>query len=266
MSMTIKPNNPAYTATAENGRQDKTATVRSGTIYMGNQKDDNVRIPGSRLAAAQKKSMKMILDQFHNDLALDQGLAERAAHQEELQQKIVDNHKKISQIDETIASYREQFGITEETPGENYPEEYIQLVSGLEAEKSMYQYELDPSNPDNLYLQERREQYMISDIKLERLKADPMYDTRKEADEIIGTAQKDLIRELMDEVKEHTDEQMETKWDEARTRKSEKEKQDEELLAADTEKGKNHTELKKYIEEQHIIDEDALGIAVDQRL
>lgn len=262
MSLTINMNNPSYADKPES----RTESGYSRTVKPGNHNNNMTQIPGSRLAAAQKKSMKMIIDQFHGDLALDQNLKDRAAHQEELQQQIVEHHKKIQEIDETITSYQEQFGITEETPKENYPEEYRQLVSGLQAEKSIYQYDLDPTNPDNLYRQVRREQYMISDIKQERLKDDPMYDTQKDAAAIISDALKDSVRALMNETRKQIDEQMETTKEEAQARKSEEEKQEEKLLTADNEKEKKQTEIKEYIEEQHIIDEDALGIAVDQRI
>lgn len=107
---------------------------------------------------------------------------------------------------------------------------------------------------------------MISDIKQERLKDDPMYDTQKDAAAIISDALKDSVRALMNETRKQIDEQMETTKEEAQARKSEEEKQEEELLTADNEKEKKQTEIKEYIEEQHIIDEDALGIAVDQRI
>jgi hypothetical protein len=262
MSLTINMNNPSYADKPES----RTESGHSRTIKPGNHNNNMAQIPGSRLAAAQKKSMKMIIDQFHSDLALDQSLKDRAVHQEELQQQIVDHHKKIQEIDDTITSYKEQFGITEETPKENYPEEYKQLVSGLQAQKAVYQRDLDPSNPDNLYRQERREQYMISDIKLERLKDDPMYDTQKDAAAVISNALDSSKRSFINEARKLIDEQFETMKEEAQADKSEEEKQEEELLTADTKKEKDQTEIRQFIEEQHIIDEDALGIAVDQRL
>ena len=170
MSLMIHPNKPIYDPDADK----KTAAVKNGTIYAGPQKEAGTYIPGGRLAAAQKKSMKMILDQFHRDTALDQGLKDRSSHQDDLKQQILDNQKEIAEINESIASYREEFRITDETPKEDYPDQLKQVLSDLETRRSLCQKELDPDNPENLYRQERREQYMISDIKLARLKDDPI--------------------------------------------------------------------------------------------
>lgn len=262
MSLTINPSTTLYSTTTE----DKSATVKNGTIYAGPIKEEGINIPGSKLAAAQKKSMKKILDQFHSDLTLDQSLKDRAEHREELKQQIVENQKELKEIDEMVASYKEQFGITEDTPEEEYPDQYVQILSDLETRRSVYQNELDPSNPDNLYRQDKREQNMISDIKLERLKDDPMLDTQKEAAEIMSSALDATIREFMNEARKEADQRSEAAKEEANTHKSEKERQEEELLTADNEKEKKQTEIKKFIEEQHVIDEDALGIAVDQRM
>ena len=262
MSLMIHPNKPIYDPDADK----KTAAVKNGTIYAGPQKEAGTYIPGGRLAAAQKKSMKMILDQFHRDTALDQGLKDRSAHQDDLKQQILDNQKEIAEINESIASYREEFRITDETPKEDYPDQLKQVLSDLETRRSLCQKELDPDNPENLYRQERREQYMISDIKLARLKDDPMYDTQKDAADIMNSALDSSVREFINEARKQADDRAEAIKEETRAHTSEEDTTEDEQLTADREAEKKQTELKKFIEEQHMIDEDALGIAVDQRL
>ncbi len=262
MSLTVNPNTTIYSYDTE---KENTA-VRNGTIYAGPQKEAGVYIPGGRLAAAQKKSMKMIMDQFHRDIALDQSLKDRAAHRDDIKQQILDNQKELAQIDESIASYREEFGITDETPEEDYPDQFKQILSDLETRRSICQKELDPDNPENLYRQDRREQYMISDIKLARLKDDPMYDTQKDAADVMSSALDASVREFINEARKEADDRAETVKEEAQAHQSEEEKIEEKLLTADREAEKKQSELKKFMEEQHMIDEDALGLAVDQRL
>ena len=93
-----------------------------------------------------------------------------------------------------------------------------------------------------------------------------MYDTQKDAAAVISNALDSSKRSFINEARKLIDEQFETMKEETQADKSEEEKQEEELLTADTKKEKDQTEIRQFIEEQHIIDEDALGIAVDQRL
>ncbi|MCH5265504.1 MAG: hypothetical protein J1F02_06365 [Lachnospiraceae bacterium] len=258
MNLTINPN---YTEPAQPGTH-KTQK----TIYAGAKNPQETDSLGNRIAAAQKKSMKKILDQFKIDSATDKNLKDRTAHMEELSQQIVDNLKEIKEIDESIASYKEQFGITEETAPEDYPEEYKQIVSDLETKKAMCQHELDPTNRDNLYRQKQYESAMIQGIKQERLKYHDMVDTQKIAEEIMDDALKQAVKDITEEARENMDNTFEATKEEAAKRKSEEEKREEELIASETDKEKTRVELKKYIEEQHIIDEDAIGLMVDKQM
>lgn len=240
--------------------------INSGSFYVGKNTPNQPNLPGDTIAKAQKKSMKKILDQFRTDSATDQDLKDRAAHREELKQQIVADLREIKTIDDSIASYKEQFGITDETAEDDYPEEYKQIISDLEARKAVYQDELDPQKPNNLYSLDRQEQYMISEIKQELLKYHDMVDTQKEAEEIIINALEQAIKELVEEGREHIENSMEETKEEALEKKSEESRTEEELLSADHEQEKAQEELKKYIEEKHVIDEDAIGLVVDEKM
>jgi len=69
----------------------------------------------------------------------------------------------------------------------------------------------------------------INRIKLERLKEHPMVDAQNAADEIMDAANKEIIGMLVQDAKDHVDEQMEEAEKKAEENMEEKEQREEEL-------------------------------------
>ena len=92
------------------------------------------------------------------------------------------------------------------------------------------------------------ENSIIRATRLERLKKDPMVKAQKESDEIMEAASKEIVGMLMDEAKDHIDEEMEEKKEEAKE-KAEEEKEQEEKLEKIKEKKEEQEELTEAIGE-----------------
>lgn len=169
--------------------------------------------------------------------------------------------KELKEIDQTFSDYKEQFGITEEMAEEDYPEKYRQIAEDLNTRREMCLDELDTAQKADL-----REQHMVSEIKIERLKHHDMVDTQKQAEGMIKDAIKDSMKDLVDEGVEKAEENFEEAKEEAAKKKTEEEKAEEEIISSESETEQCKSEVEKYIEEAHVIDEDAIGLVVDNIL
>ena len=87
----------------------------------------------------------------------------------------------------------------------------------------------------------------IRATRQERLKFHGMVDAQKKADEVMEAASKDIIGMLIDEGKEHVDEELEKKIEEAKEKAEEKEKEEEKI----EERKEDQVELEARIDEAH---------------
>ncbi len=90
------------------------------------------------------------------------------------------------------------------------------------------------------------ENAVIRGTRLERLKKDPMVGAGKQAEKIMEAASKEIVGMLMDEAKDHIDEEMAEKTEEAE-KKAEEEKEQEEKLEKLKEKKEEQEELTEAI-------------------
>ena len=134
------------------------------------------------------------------------------------------------------------------------------------------------------------ESSVIEGIRKERLKHDPMGEAWEQADGVMEAASKEIVGMLMDEAKEHIDEEFEKKK-EAAKEKAEEEKEEEEklkkikdkkdqqeemneaiaesvdqMLDVESSQTKVQDELKKLVDELKLLEEDIKGAAVDQNV
>ena len=146
---------------------------------------------------------------------------------------------------------------------------------------------------DTIYhnnLEIRTENAIITATELERLKSHAMLDAEEQAEDIMDAATKEIMGMLVDEAKEHIDdefeekiedakekaekkEELEERVEKARDEKKEKEKITEEILEGAADVSKNTTELdnaqqeiKDMMSKMKLIEEDIKGAAVDKTL
>ncbi len=118
------------------------------------------------------------------------------------------------------------------------------------------------------------ENQIISATKLERLKSHAILDAEKQADSIMEEASKEILGMLIDEAKEHIDEEAEKQEEKAKAEK-EKQKENEELtedilegvsenasMASDV--SAVQQEIKDMMNKMKLIEDDIKGVAVDK--
>lgn len=265
---------------------------------------------------AQKQAMKIVGDTFANDRKIDDDLDERRARIKENREIIGKAKAELNEISKQRDELRNRYGVEEDSqeqqdlkllekeidaqkPGGEVrltKEEREQIeeikknglteyqTRSLEMKKSGESYETEIDEAEKVIYTENA---VIASIKLERLKKDPMVDAQRNAKEIIDAARDEILGMLIDESKDHIDEEMEKKKEAAEKAEEKKEEQEEktekkdekeaqeeqfrEQIQASTELMTKSDELmddvqrkvKKILDEMKLLEEDLKGAAVD---
>lgn len=265
---------------------------------------------------AQKQAMKIVGDTFANDRKIDDDLDERRARIKENREIIGKAKAELNEISKQRDELRNRYGVEEDSqeqqdlkllekeidaqkPGSEVrltKEEREQIeeikknglteyqTRSLEMKKSGESYETEIDEAEKVIYTENA---VIASIKLERLKKDPMVDAQRNAKEIIDAARDEILGMLIDESKDHIDEEMEKKKEAAEKAEEKKEEQEEktekkdekeaqeeqfrEQIQASTELMTKSDELmddvqrkvKKILDEMKLLEEDLKGAAVD---
>ncbi|MCM1127005.1 MAG: hypothetical protein NC429_11095 [Lachnospiraceae bacterium] len=265
---------------------------------------------------AQKQAMKIVGDTWANDRKIDDDIEQRRARVEESRDIIRQAKGELGRIAKEREELRDKYGVAADSqeemdlkllekeinakkPGSEVylsKEEEEQIAQIKENGLTEYQTRsLEMKNGGGLYEDEiaeaetvmKTETAVITSIKLERLKKDPMVEAQKNAKEIIDAARDEIIGMLIDESKDHIDEEMEEKKEAAEKAEEKKEEQEEktekkeeketqeeqfrEQIKASTELMTKSDELlddvqrkvKKILDEMKLLEEDLKGAAVD---
>ncbi len=229
---------------------------------------------------AQKQAMKVVMDTFDSEKKVDQSRDDMSAKMQELKDANVGYHKELEQIRGEKQELMERYGVTEDSI--EYPEEYKQQIQELEERENLY----------SGYIEENRDSIKaisssLSDMRIERLKSNPMLDAEKQSEEILKASNKDVYGELVNEAKNHIEEKMEEGKERAeklagkkeeeerlqeKAKKEEKPEDTQKKETIDTLNSYNNpdSEIKKEIDEildeLKLIHEDLKGAAVDKNL
>lgn len=265
---------------------------------------------------AQKQAMKIVGDTWASDRKIDDDLDERRARIKENREIIGKAKDELNRISKEREALREQYGVEEDSREEQdlklLEKEIDAKKPGSEVRLTKEEWEkieeikknglteyqtrsLEMKNGGGLYEDEiaeaekiiKTETAVITSIKLERLKKDPMVEAQKNAKEIIDAARDEILGMLIDEGKDHIDEEMEEKKEAAEKAEEKKEEQEEkaekkdekeaqeeqfrEQIQASTELMTKSDELlddvqrkvKKILDEMKLLEEDLKGAAVD---
>lgn len=303
------------TLRARHGQEDAQKESDKKSIFAGslNKVVDPIQ---QKKQQAQKQAMKIVGDTWANDRKIDDDIEQRRARVEESREIIKKAKGELGRIAKEREELRDRYGVEADSQEEM---DLKLLEKGINAEKpdsgvrltkeeeeqieqikknGLTEYQtrsLEMKNGGGLYEDEiaeaekvmRTETAAITSIKLERLKSDPMVEAQKNAKEIIDAARDEIIGMLIDEGKDHIDEEMEEKkeaaekaeekkeeQEEKTEKKKEKENQEEqfrEQIKASTELMTKSDELlddvqrkvKKILDEMKLLEEDLKGAAVD---
>lgn len=300
------------------GRQQAQEKKTGGNIFAGdlNKCFDPI---AQKKKQAREQAMKIVSDTFAGDKKIDDDMNARREKIKELKKENVQDQKTIREIEDQRTALRESMGVAEDSreeqdlkllekeidakmPGKKVTltrEEYERIEEIKKNGLTDYQRgSLDLKEAEGYYeklIYERDNQIkvenaVIQGTKLERLKKDPMVKAQRQADEIMEAASREIVGMLMDEAKDHVDEEMEEKK-EAAKEKAEEEKELEEKLEKTREKKEKQEELtediiesteqmlelddvqediqqevKDMLNKMKLLEEDIKGAAVDEVL
>lgn len=257
---------------------------------------------------ARKESIKILLNTFTSQKKIDDDLLERRDHIGELREELRHIQDEITKINEKKETIREEFNVDKES--QEYKdfkllekqqrlgtvflsEEERERLKNMGPVTEFQKESLKLSDMENVW-QERyneaekgliNEVEIIKGIKLELLKSDPMVAAGKEAEELMESASKEIIGMLLEESKDHIDDELEKQEEKAKEVKEaeeekEKEKEKEKdttidsteaakmeaVQKADIEQKKIENEIKAIMNGQKMVKEDLKGISVDELL
>lgn len=268
---------------------------------------------------AKKKAMKIVGDAFANELKMDDELSARRERIKALQEEKGYASGAIKEIEDNRAALREAYAIEEDSQEEKdlkllekevrsrFPGSGVQLSkeemdaiqkikeNGLSEyqQRSLEMLGHEAPYVDIVYEADKEiklENQIVRETKLERLKSHTMEDAQKQAEEVLEAASKEAIGMLVDEAKEHIDEEAEEREEKAEAEKEkqeeiearidaakEKKKENEELTEEILEKVQEvsigasdvnaaQQEIKDMMSKMKLIEEDIKGAAVDQSL
>ncbi len=302
-------------------RQNGITEEKSGpkTIFAGNfnKKFDPI---AQKKEQARKQAMKVVGDAWENDRKIDQSLEDSRNRIREYQKQIGEANSELGRIKEDRLALRDSYGVSEDSQEEQdlqllvkrvdsqrsgsgvhlTEEEYERLAQIDEQGLTEYQQRsLDKYKSGDMYEREKAEaqqgiqaeESFIRATKRELPKNQGMLKAQATADDIMEAAGKEIVGMLIDEAKDHIDEEMEEKK-EAAEEKAEEEKEEEEKIEkikedkAEKEEfaegvseqveditkyvvemedtmGDVQQEIKKIMDEMKLLEEDMKGAAVD---
>lgn len=273
----------------------------------------------SKREEAKKKAMKIVGDAFANERKIDDDLDARRERIKSLQAERSEAKKTIREVEDNRAALRASYGVDGDSqeekdlkllekeidakmPGNSVTisREEAKRIAEIKAnglteyqQRSLEMKEWEIPYANTAYEAEqaiKMENQVISATKLERLKTHPMLDAKEQAEAIMDAASDEIVGMLIDEGKEHIDEETEKRKEAAkekaeekeelearieknREEKKEKEKVTEEILEGAAEVVNNtkdmkaaQQEIKDMMNKMKLIEDDIKGATVDKSL
>ena len=238
--------------TAFSGKKENSNTFFAGAI---NGKIDPVIL---KKQMAQKRALKVVGDAFAADRKIDTEVADREARIKQMRAENLEAKKALQELETQKKEIGKEYGLGEEGLSE---EDWSILDKGKkwystmsDTEKARYQemkeqglteyYDRckdfdDLAKPykqminDNTKLIRSYESAneAVHKARLDLRKGNPMIKAQEEAEEIMEAARKEIIGMLVDEGKNHIDEELQEKVEQAQEEKEKKEEEEENLEA-----------------------------------
>lgn len=242
---------------AEQTEEAKGKEKEQGSVFAGdlNLCEDPI---AQKRKEAQEKAMQMIQDAWESDRAVEENLQEYRDHYEEMKKLRKEAADEVDAIEQKKQEIQEAYGVEPDSQEQKDLEllckradymagdfdsaltkEEWERCAQLEKEglSDYQQYGLElhkraayfKSEMAEAQKQMKGDQESIRGIQLERLKYHTMTDARKDADEVLESAGKEIIGMLVDEVKDNVDEAKEEAEEKAEKAKEEKKEEEEQL-------------------------------------
>ena len=238
-------------------KRNNKATIFAGDLGLNMQND----IVMQRKQRAQKKALKMISDAWNGDRKTDQTIAEYQDKIRQLKADLEENQDIILRGEEHKEELRQLYGVEENSQEQqdlkllekeaaskkHYANsdpvyltdeeqerlaeihaqgltEYQERCMNIDKEQENFELEVD-----KIKTQIQAYSNAITSTKLERLKYHDMVDAQEKAEDLMDAASKEAIGLLMDEAKDHVDEELEEQVEEAKKKAEEKAEKEEKI-------------------------------------
>lgn len=244
-----------------NGKKDikkdaKGNNVSGDSVYGGSLNLDQ-DIIGEKKAQAGKQALKRIMDQFSGENKVDQELASRESHIQDMENEMLDNQGQVRDIESAKSDLMQEYKVdpdSQEQQDLGLLEKRQDILKGrsrqtLTDEETARLKEIDAAGGPNEYqsreleLDDREAAFkdriadadknraedtgVVKGIHKARLKLHEMVNADKDAQQILDNASKEITGMLMKQAVDTQDKQMDDIKEAAKKKKEEKEKQDE---------------------------------------
>lgn len=273
---------PDYVHVAKLGESGEKENKERKTLFAGDLLGSQTlqdRIQ-QRKEKARQEALKIVRDAWDGDRAIDQGMDESREHIRQMQEEnrqVQDDQRDVAQKRQELM---ELYGVTEDTPVDQQPEEYRERMQELD-DREEYNRKILTENERGIIV----ENAVIRGTKLEKLKKDPMVGAQKQADAVMKAASDDILGMVVSEAREHLDQEKAEREEKAEAIKEEKEKMEElqekrderqeeleeliedipmdEMLDLDRAKENIQQEVQNIVDKMKLVAEDIKGSMVD---
>lgn len=255
-------------------KQENRKTVFAGDLNrQGGSIQDRIE---QKKKEAQKRAMKVVGDAFAGDRTIDEDMANRSQNIKDLKE----DRKRLLEEKENVEIRKADLEKGYEA-GEISREDYLLEKSALKEEEKIRIQELDDNEA-----QVMQEGATIRSTRIERLKHHAMTDAQGQAEDIMDAARDEIVGMVLEEGKDHVDEETQKREEQAEGIKEEKEKQEEfienqkerreeeekllenlpmeEMLSLDKIQSDVQQEVQNILDKMKLIAEDIKGAVVDE--
>ena len=249
----------------------KSKTIYAGNFLRGFPLRENIQ---QKKAEAQQRALKIVGDAWNADKQIDDEIKVREEETKELREdnrEALENLKDVNQRKEEL---RRAFGISPDSEEQQElermiqsrkspkvsleqeePTEYQRRALALEEEAELYRKEIAANN-EKVYGNGE----MARAIRRERLKYHTMEDAQKEAEDVMEAARDTVVGLVMEEAKEHLDEEQEKREEQAEAIEEQKEEQEE----IQEKRDEREEELEELIKDMPVEEAANLDQAMDE--
>lgn len=209
---------------SEKTSSNKKTSSKSGkkSFFVGKLNENSDPIARKK-KEAQEKAMKVVSDAFANDHKIDMDIENRRANIETQRSRILEAKQGLAELEKQKEELADKFsGIEDYENTQEYKDSLETIGKSAEA---LYEEIVDAEKMI------RSEVAVIKGVKAERLKVHPMLDAKEQADSILDAASDEIMGMLIEEGKEHLEEEMKEAQEKAEKQAEEKEEQEEQIEA-----------------------------------
>lgn len=204
---------------------------------------------------AQKQALKVVGDAFEGDRTLDEDMENRRQNVKDL----VEDRKRLTEEKAAVDTRSEDLEKAY-AAGEISSMDYETEKADLKEEQKVREKELNENESQIM-----QENGTIRATRIERLKHHTMLDAQEQAEDILDAARDEIVGMVVDEGKDHIDEETEKREEQAEEIKKEKEER-EEFIEEQKEHRKEQEELLEEMPTEEMLSLDRIQSDVKQEV